>query len=140
MKAKTYLQRLKWLNTVINQKIRERSDLRAISTNIDSFDFSKDRVQTSPSGDASYVNITNRIFDLDEEIKHEIDTYVDERHKIINKIQGLSDARNIDILYKRYVEFKNFETISVEMGFTYQYSLELHGYALQEFERTYENL
>jgi len=39
-----------------------------------------------------------------------------------------------------YVEFKKFEIVAIEMNFTYQYIVELHGYALQDFERTYENL
>ncbi len=140
MKAKEYLQKLKRLDTIINQKIKEQADLRHMSTSIGSFDYSKDRVRTSPSGDASYTKAINRIIDLNEEISREIDIYADEKHRIINQIQGLSDEKYIDILYKRYVEFKKFEVISIEMGFTYQYTVELHGYALQDFERTYKNL
>ncbi len=140
MKAKEYLQRLQRLDTVLNQKIKEQAELRSMSTSIGSIDYSKDKVQTSRSGDAPYTKIICRIVDLDEEINREIEIFMNERHKIINQIQQLSNVKHIDILYKRYVEYKGFEVISSEMNFTYQYVLELHRYALQNFERTYKNL
>ena len=140
MKAKEYLKKLKRLDTVITQKICELDDLRSMSTGIGGIDYSKDRVQTSPSADAPFAKIVNRIADLNDEINQEIDTFTDEKHKIINQIQGLQDSKHIDILYKRYVEFKRLEIVAVEMNFTYQYVVEVHGYALREFQRTYENL
>lgn len=139
MKAKEYLLRLQRLDTVINQKIKELGDLRTMSVSAGGIDYSKERVQTSPSGDAPFVRTIHRIVDLEEEINREIDRYVDEKHEIINQIQGLTDTRYIDLLFKRYVEFKKFETIAVEMNFTYQYAIELHGHALQDFEKTYLN-
>ena len=81
-----------------------------------------------------------RIIDLEAEINDEIDRFVDEKHKIINQIQRLKNADYISLLFKRYVEYKKFETIAVEMNFTYQYVIEMHRYALKEFETTYNNL
>lgn len=140
MKAKEYLQKLQRLDTVINQKIEELGNLRLMSTGVNGIDYSKERVQSSCSGDAPFVKMIGRMIDLEAEINREIDTYVDEKHKIINEIQGLQTVNHISLLYKRYVEFKKFETIAVEMNFTYQYTIELHGYALAEFQTTYENL
>lgn len=140
MKAKEYLQQLQRLDTVMNQKIREADDLRLKSCSIGSIDYSKERVQSSPPGNAPFVKMIDRIIDLEAEINAEIDKYFDDKHKIINQIQSLQTVNHIQLLYKRYVEFKKFETIAVEMNFTYQYAIELHGHALQEFERTYENL
>ena len=139
MRAKEYLKKLQRLDTVITQKISELADLRMKVYAVGGIDYSKERVQTSPSGDAAFVNTIGRIADLEAEINREIDFYADEKHKIINQIQGLSNHTHIQLLYKRYVEFKKFETIAIEMCFTYQYTIELHGYALQDFERTYEN-
>ena len=50
MRAKEYLQQLRRLDTVIDQKIKELDDLKVKSTCIGGFDYSKERVQTSPSG------------------------------------------------------------------------------------------
>lgn len=140
MKAKEYLQQLQRLDTVINQKIKELGDLRSMSKSVGSIDYSKERVQTSPSGDAPFVKQIMRIIDLEEEINREIDKFVDEKHLIINQIQALQNSKHIEVLYKHYVEFKRLEIVAVEMNFTYQYIVELHGYALKEFQTTYENL
>jgi hypothetical protein len=140
MKAKEYLQQLKRLDELINQKIKEVTDLRERATSVSGIDYSKDKVQTSPSGDAPFVKLIGKIADLEAEINAEIDSFVNEKHKIINQIQSLKNADYISLLFKRYVEFKKFEIIAIEMNFTYQYVLELHGCALREFETTYKNL
>lgn len=138
MNAKEYLQNLKKLDTVIDQKIKELDNLKTMSTSIGSFDYSKDRVQTSPDGDAPFVKAIEKICELQDEINREIDQFVDKKHRIINQIQGLSKSKYIEVLFRRYVEYKSFETIAVEMMLSYQYVIEIHGYALQEFEITYE--
>lgn len=138
MNAKEYLTQLQRLDAVINQKIMELGDLRAMSISTNSVDYSDERVQTSRSNEAPFVKIVSRIVDLDAEINREIDNFVDEKHKIINQIQGLKNTDHISLLYKRYVEFKKFEIIAVEMNFTYQYVLNMHSCALKEFEKTYK--
>ena len=137
MRAKEYLQQLRRLDTVIDQKIKELDDLKVKSTCIGGFDYSKERVQTSPSGDAPYVRTVSRMIDLNEEINRDIDDFVDRKHKIINEIQSLENTKHIQILFKKYVEYKTFEQISVEMNYTYQYIVLLNGYALKEFSQKY---
>lgn len=135
MNAKEYLQNLKRLDTVIEQKIKELDNLKIMSTSIGSFDYSKERVQTSPDADAPFVKTVEKICILQDEINREIDQFVDKKHRIINQIQELSNPKYIDVLFRRYVEYKSFETIAVEMDLSYQYVIEIHGYALQEFEK-----
>lgn len=140
MKAKEYLQQLQRLDTMINQKIKELGDLRLMLQSVGGIDYSKERVQSSPSGDAPFVKSVLRMIELEQEINAEIDRFVDEKHEIINQIQALQNPKHIDILYKHYVEFKRLEIVAVEMNFTYQYIVELHGTALKEFQLTHENL
>lgn len=140
MKAKEYLQQLQRLDTMINQKIKELGDLRLMLQSAGGIDYSKERVQSSPSGDAPFVKPVLRMIELEQEINTEIDRFVDEKHEIINQIQALQNPKHIDILYKHYVEFKRLEIVAVEMNFTYQYIVELHGTALKEFQLTHENL
>lgn len=140
MKAKEYLQQLQRLDTMINQKIKELGDLRLMSQSVGGIDYSKERVQSSPSGDAPFVKPVLRMIELEQEINAEIDRFVDAKHEIINQIQALQNPKHIDILYKHYAEFKRLEIVAVEMNFTYQYIVELHGTALKEFQLTHENL
>ena len=140
MKAKEYLQQLQRLDIMIKQKIKEVDDLRLKSRGIGSIDYSEERIQTNSSGEARFAKLADRIVDLESEINDEIRVFVDERHKIINQIQALKNSKYIEVLYKHYVEFKRLEVVATEMNFTYQYIVELHGYALKYFQTTYENL
>ena len=138
MTAKEYLKDLKRLDTMINQKIKELDDLKAVREGVRGLDYSKDRVQTSMLRDASFVNSTLLIIELEQEINKEIDKFVDKKHTIINQIHTLNDSKHIEILYKRYVEFKSFELIAVEMSYAYDYVRRLHGIALQNFKRCHK--
>lgn len=139
MKAKDYLKRLKRLDTIIRQKQQEITDLRLTASSTGGFDYSKERVQSSPSGDAPFVRPVLKIIELEQQINAEIDRYVEEKHKIINEIQSLKNSDYINLLYKRYVEYKSLEQICVEMNFSYDYIKHLHGYALQCFEDKFLN-
>lgn len=140
MTAKEYLQQLQWLDVVIKQKINEKEELQRKAGTIGAVDYSKEKTDIAHSSEASFEKITDHICDLEKEINSEIDCFVDKKHEIINQIQGLGSASFIDLLFKRYVQFKKFEQIALEMNFTYHYVLELHGLALRNFETSYKNL
>lgn len=140
MKAKEYLQQLKKLDIMINQKTKELEELRIKARSINSVDYSKERVQSSPSTDAPFVKNIEKITDLENEINCEIDNFVDKKHEIIQQIQGLKNSKYIEVLYKRYVEYKRFEVIAKEMYYSCDYIKHLHGYALSEFEKQLLNL
>ena len=140
MTAKEYLQQLYKADVVIKQRIQEKADIRARLSSIGSFDYTKERVQTSLLAGAGYEREIVKLIDLENEIDRLIDTYVDLKHKIIGEIHNLRKPDHIKLLYKKYVEQKRLEVIAVEMNYTYQYIKELHGYALQEFLKTYPNL
>ena len=140
MKAKEYLQQLQQLDVAIDQKIKELNDLRAMLTTVGSFNYSKVPVQGSSSEDSPYVKVIDKIIDLEIIINSEIDRFVDKKHQVIHQIQQLEDTKYMNLLYKRYVEYKQLDLIAIEMNYTYQYTKELHTYALQEFESTYPNL
>lgn len=137
MKSKEYLQQLKRLDELIDQKNKEVDDLRHRATSVGSLDYSKDRVQTSPSGDAPYANIVARIIDLSAEVDAEIDRFVDEKHKIINQIQQLQNVDEMTVLHKRYIEYLSFEKIAVDMNYTIRNIYFIHGRALQSFEKMF---
>jgi hypothetical protein len=45
----------------------------------------------------------------------------------------------VELLYKRYVEFKRLEVIAVELNYTYSYIRAEHGHALQSFDKLLMN-
>ena len=135
MDVKTRLQRLQLLDTVINQKLRELESLKALSTCVAGFDTSRERVQTSGSGDAPFVTPVLRIIALEQEINAEIDNFVDEKHKIIQVIQRLDSPLQMEVLYRRYVEYQSFERIAAEMNIAPQHAFVLHRKGLKALEQ-----
>ncbi len=135
MTAKQYLSRIRILDIKINNKISELSMLKSKSTSLQAVVINDDKVQTSPALDRLGNDVSD-ILELEEEIQKEIKRYNDLKHKIINEIHTLNNRLYIEILYKRYVEFKSLEEIAVEMNYSYQYIRKRHGYALLEFEKT----
>ena len=137
--AKQYLSSLKMLNIKINHKLQEVEELRALSFSSGGLAADNERVQTSPSGDGRQIALVNRYVDLEMEINQLIDKYVDRKDKIINEIHQLEDARYLEILFKRYVEFKSLLLVSKEMKYDYSHLRHLHGQALKDFERRHTN-
>lgn len=139
MTAKEYLGQIRCYHNRIEEKKREIEELRDMATCIGSFDYSKDPVKTSPSGDAM-VNAVAKIVDAREECARLIVTYLEKKNVIIREINEMSNETYRKLLYKRYVEYKRLEQIAVEMNYQYEWIRQLHGRALQDFERTYTNI
>lgn len=133
MRAKSYLERVKHLDMIIRQKKREWNELHMTAGGFTGIDYSKDRVQTSCSGDASFTHKVHRIADLEKEVYR----LLKEKHRIIDQIQGLKNPDYTDLLYKHYVEYKNLRRISMEMKYSYDHVRHLHGRALQSFNDKY---
>ena len=129
---KEYLRQLKTASIKIEQKEDELERLKAAAESI-SANNESERVQTTPRDRIS--EDVACIADLKEEINRDIGELLILRNKIINEIQSLDNPVYIDILYKRYVEYKTLEEIAVEMRYSYRQVLRLHGLALQDFKR-----
>lgn len=138
MKAKEYLKQIEILDKCIEQKQIECDELKLRAESTCGIQYG-DKVQTSPKSDALEKKVVKCV-QLEQEINEMINKFIDIKHKIINEIQGLSEVKHIDVLFKKYVQYKTLEQIAVEMNYSYPYVRELHGYALVDFERTYKNL
>ena len=137
--AKRYLQKIRKLDRMIEQRIKERDALRQFD-GVGAIAYDSDPVQTSPKGSAPFESTVEKLIALEEELDRLIDEYVTMKNRIIGEIQGLSNSNYITLLYKRYVEYMTFEEIAVDMHYTYEWIREMHGHAHLAFERTYTNL
>lgn len=132
-RAKDYLKQVELLDIRINQKMKQRDELKALASELKSFDYSTEKVQSSGNPDGMSGKVS-RYVDMEREIDTEIDNFVNLKDKIIREIQSLDDARYIIVLYMRYLNYKKFEEIAVELNYDYQHVRRLHGQALQAFE------
>lgn len=75
--------------------------------------------------------------DLENEINAEIDSFIDTKHEIINQIQSLHNTKYVQVLYKRYVEYKQHNRIAREIHYDISHEFRLHQQALQAFEQRF---
>ena len=131
---KEYLRQLRTAEIKIEQKEEElerlKSSLESISTGTDG-----ERVQTTPRDKVS--EDVPQMVDLKRDIESDIKELLILKNKIINEIQSMDNPVYINILYKRYVQYKSLEEIAVEMSYSYTRLRHLHGRALQGFKKKY---
>jgi Ribonuclease G/E len=132
MKSKDYLEQIRILDRLINNKLQELEQLEALATKVTSVN-SGDRVQASGSQD-KMADTVIKILELKQEINADIDRLVDLKCEIIPMIDAVQDADLIDVLYKRYIQGKKWEEIALEMHYTFRWVLKLHGRALQKID------
>lgn len=76
-----------------------------------------------------------KIVDLKAEINRDIDRLVDKKRDIAAKLGKLTDRRYYAVLFRRYLLFETFEKISCEMNYSWRRVHDLHGQALEAFQR-----
>lgn len=71
---------------------------------------------------------------MEDMIDREIDRLYDIRAEILAVILRVQDYRHREVLIGRYIKFKTWEQIAVEMNYTYRRITQLHGEALKAAE------
>lgn len=137
MTTKEYLGQVKRLKVMIDQKISERKELAADITGVSGISYESDRVTGISTGDAPFVAIVERCMELDKDIEGAVKTFIETRTKIISQIQSVPRTEFMELLYKRYVEYKTLELISVEMNYSFSWARHMHAGALRAFEKIY---
>ena len=72
--------------------------------------------------------------DLNNEYKERWVEAERRRLELVDNINKLKEPYRT-ILIERYIHDKNFENIAVELGYSYDRTIHLHGEALQEFDK-----
>ena len=129
MNAKEYLSEIKTKRRHL-ERLKERRKNLHLDVSFGAINYDADRVQSTPKNklEEAVVRLSDRIESLDRQIA-EISIEIDDR---INSIESIDNGTYRDILFKHYAEYKSFEQISVEMGYVYNYTCNLHGEALKE--------
>lgn len=71
--------------------------------------------------------------DLENEINEDIDALVDLKAEIMRRIKRVENTEYQTILELRYLCFKRWEVIAVELGYDLRYLYKLHDQAMEAF-------
>lgn len=131
LKAKDYLKQAYRLDDLIQNNQQELKELQELSTSIPATDYSKDRVQTSHSGEASYTKIIEKIIELEDVIRTDIQKLLSLKLEIRNVINDVQDNEEKLLLKCRYLNFMTWDEICDEINVSTKTAHRIHGRALQ---------
>jgi len=134
MTAKEYLGRIRVLDFQIRQKERQLSEARNLQGRIQSFDYSREKVQTSPHGDAQ-IDHAIKIMTLEQELSEKLVALQQLRARLSDEIASLDNPEHIELLTLRYCDLYRLEAIALEMNLSYHRIKHMHGEALKAFDK-----
>ena len=129
MTAKEYLNQAYRLDQRINSKLEQVMSLRELTTKATA------TMSDMPSGGSRNVyrmqDIIAKIVDLENDINHDIDELVDLKRDMVATIKAVSDPECQTLLELRFLCFKTWEQIAVEMDYSIQHIYRLRDKALK---------
>lgn len=132
MDIKTFLGQAYRIDQRINSKLEQISSLRELATKATS------TLTDMPLGGtrnlSSMENIIIKMIDLENEINKDIDILVDLKREFVSIIKKINNPEYQTLLELRYLCFKTWEQIAVDMGYELRYIHKLHGRALENCE------
>ena len=136
MGSKEFLNKIRYIDMMINCKLEQVAELRSMLLP-GAIRYDKDKVQTSNNAD-SISDTVSKIMELEEKINADIDELVELKSVVRENIERMENDVEKVILYKRYFNNESFENIAVECGYSWRHIHRLHGEALKNFDKIYK--
>ena len=132
MTAKEYLGQAYRLDQRINSKLEQVMSLRDLTTKATA------TMSDMPGGGSRNVyrmqDIIGKIIDLEDEINQDIDALVDLKREMVATIKAVADPECQTLLELRYLCFKTWEQIAVDMQYSTRNIYKLHDRAIKEIK------
>jgi len=126
--AKEYLSQAYRIDQRINSKLEQVMALRELATKATS------TLSDMPRSDSRNLyrmeNIIVKIIGLEDEINGDIDRLVDLKREMRSVINAVGSPEHKTLLELRYLCFKPWEQIAVDMGYSIQHVYRIHDQAL----------
>ena len=133
MTAKEYMEQARYLDMQINSKIEQVRSLNELATRVTTV---YSDMPHSPNRNTSRMEETiAKIIDLESEIDRDIDALVDLKREIMRVVTSIESAEYRTILEMRYLQFKKWEQIALQMSTDLRWVYRMHGRALNEVQK-----
>lgn len=135
MTAKEELKQIKKLDTQIRIKELEIRDIENRMTGCAGITY-EEKVQSGSPNEKSPQEKWYPLLDkYQKQLSQQVMDLMEYKEQVRQKLDRLKEPNHMDLLYKRYFEFKEWVAIAQEMHYSYRGILKLHGRALQEYEK-----
>ena len=131
VEAKAYLKQVRKLDDLIENKLAEREQWKAIATSTTQR-FGGERVQSSGNPQKMADAITKYV-EIENEIDGLVDRFVDKKREIISTIEKLSQ-KEYDLLHKVYIQYFTLDEYAAKKGKSYSWVTTVHGRALKKLQ------
>ena len=132
MNGKECLQQIQVMDVTIIQKVKQLEEMRRMYSYLRG---TRVGVGSKSSGiSEGFTKASNKMLDLELSLTRKIEVFQLMKNECIEMIHSLQKPEYMEVLYKRYVEYKTVERISYEMNYTYKYTSQLLTKALKAFE------
>lgn len=118
--AKAYLMNIKNLDNQVKNKNVELTEVFKRIKNMQGTEQEK---------------LIDKYIEYQNELETSIKELVSYKQEAMNLIDKIDNADYVDVLYKRYFQFKKWEQIAIDMNYAYRTVLRIHGQAIKEFDR-----
>jgi len=129
MTTKEYLSQAYRLDQRINSKLEQVESLNELATKVTAT--LTGIPKNSNRATSNMADTVTKIIDLQQEINSDIDTLVDLKCEIVEVIHSVENVECQTLLELRYLCFKTWEQIAVDMNYTVRNIHLLHKEALE---------
>ena len=128
MTSKEYLGQAYRLDQRINSKLEQVASLNELATKCT---WALTGMPRNPNRRTSTMaEVVAKIVDLQTEINHDIDRLIDLKREMVMLIKSVDNTECQTLLELRYLCFKTWEQIAVDMGYTIDNVYRIHRKAL----------
>lgn len=129
MTAKEYLGQAYRLDQRINSKLEQVASLNELAMKCTS---TLTGMPRNPNrGISTMADAVGKIVDLQAEINRDIDQLVDLKREMVRLIKAVNNTEYQTLLELRYLCFKTWEQIAVDMGYNVRHVYRLHDEAVE---------
>lgn len=129
MTKKEYLSQAYRLDQRINSKLAQVTALNDLATKCTTT--LSDMPRNPYRGISTMVDAVEKIIDLQAEINCDIDSLMDLKREIVRAIKAVANTEYQTILELRYLCFKTWEQIAVDMGYNVRHVYRIHDEAVE---------
>ena len=130
MTAKEYLQQIRKIDLLIQNKLEQAQELRS-KLEVQGINFESDGSTSATRNVTKMNDLIVSVVTLEDEINQQIDLLINKKREVMELIDSLDNVDEISLLYKRYFNYMSWEEIAVNMKISYRQTHRLHGRALR---------
>ena len=132
MKANEYLAQAYRLDQRINSKLAQITSLNDLAMKCNT---TLSGMPRNPNHSISQMaDAVGKIIDLQAEINHDIEQLVDLKREMVRVIKAVGNTEHQTLLELRYLCFKTWEQIAVDLGYNVRHVYRLHDEAVESIK------